>query len=136
MVLQQQRKWALLSAFCAKTSVISLRDELSANTPYMHEGKLSGMLAPNNAQLPDIFEPAQTPTKQLPEGLHQSLLGGRYPLWDLPCLVVGERSSDPSRLRMGAVLEHSIPPKYGPIQGSWGTPCSLKGIEDVCIATQ
>ena len=76
------------------------------------------------------------PTKQLPKGLYQRLLGGRYSLWDLPCLVPAERSSGFSfpRLRQRAVLEYSIPSKNGPVKGSRGTSSALKGVYYVCIA--
>ena len=68
-------------------------------------------------QCTDMLGPMIIPTKQLPKDLHQRLLSGRYPLWDLPSLILAKRSSDFSsfRLRQRAVLEHSISPKYRPI---------------------
>ena len=80
---------------------------------YVHQGKLGE----NIGASPGMHEPARTPTEQLPKDLHQRLLGGRYPLWDLPSLVLAERSSDfsSSRPRQSAVLEHTVLSEYGPV---------------------
>ena len=133
-MLQQQPKWTLLGAFCTDSAILKhCLIELCR-----HQGKLSENLRSAQAQCTDMLGLGMTPTKQLPEDLHQRLLGGRYPLRDLPSLVPAKRSSDffLSRLRQRAVLEHSVLSKYGPVQGSWGTSSALKGVEDVCIASK
>ena len=126
MVLQQQPKWTLLGAFCTDSAILKhCLIELCR-----HQGKPSENLRSAQAQCTDMLGLGMTPTKQLPEGFHQRLLGGRYPLRDLPSLALAGRSSDfPSaRLRQRAVLEHSAPSKYGPVQGSRGTSSALKGV--------